>query len=90
MSALNPFATSPAASNLPAAQVLAIVTSDIADQPYVLRAIYVGVGGDIELVDTAGNTTVHKGAPQGSYIGPFAIARVKAGATTATNLLGYV
>ena len=90
MAALNPFASSPAASNLPAVQMLAITTSDIADQPFVLRAIYIGVGGDVELVDTAGNTTIHKGAPQGSYLGPFSVARVKAAGTSATNLIGYV
>ena len=67
-----------------------ITPSDASDLPVATRLIYVGVGGDISLLDTRGNTVLHKNIASGSYLGPFYIARVLSTNTTASNLIGYV
>lgn len=67
-----------------------ITPSDSTDNASMYRQIYCGVGGDINLIDSKGNTVLHKNVASGSYIGPFYCARVKASLTTATNLIGYV
>lgn len=66
-----------------------ITPSDSADLPTMARLIYVGVGGDVVVIDINGVTVTHKNAPTGGYLGPFAVARVKATGTTATNLIAY-
>jgi hypothetical protein len=90
-SANNPLSlNTKAAQDAPALQLIAITTSDSADQAQVLRMIYAGVGGDIAVQDLTGTTVTHKNVPTGGYIGPFSVARVMATNTTATNLIGYV
>jgi hypothetical protein len=74
----------------PALGLVAITPSDSTDLSTAVRSIYVGVGGDVCVIDTAGNTVTHVGAPQGGYLGPFAVARVKATGTTASSLIGYI
>lgn len=90
MGATNPFSNFAAGPNSPALSLVAIVTSDTTDLVQTVRQIYVGVAGDVTVVDSQGNTVTHKNVPQGAYIGPFCVARVKATGTTATNLVGYV
>lgn len=90
MAAINPFYSLYLVQNQPALNLVEITPNDGTDLVKVVRSIYVGVGGDVCVIDTAGNTVTHKEAPQGGYIGPFAVARVKATGTTATNLIGYV
>lgn len=91
MPATNPFDTNNSYdSTRPALGLIAITTSDSADQTRVLRMIYCGVAGNISVIDTEGNTATHLNVASGSYIGPFSVARVKATGTTATNLIGYV
>ena len=77
-------------ASAPALGLVAITPSDSADLSTAVRSIYVGVGGDVCVIDTAGNTVTHVGAPQGGYLGPFAVARVKATGTTASSLIGYI
>jgi hypothetical protein len=90
MPANNPFSTFSTSPLAGAISLVAITPSDVSDTANVLRQIYVGNGGDVRVVDTAGNEVTHINVPQGCYIGPFAVARVKASGTTATNLIGYV
>ena len=90
MPAVNPFFSTQDSPTSAAISMVAIVTSDVTDQVNVLRQIYVGVGGDVSVIDTMGNTVVHKNAASGSYLGPFKVARVTAANTTATNMVGYV
>lgn len=52
----------------------------------VCRAIYVGVGGDISLVDLSGETVVFAGVIAGSIL-PVQTARVNATDTTASSLV---
>ena len=67
-----------------------ITPSDSIDMVDAVRMIYVGVSGDVNLVDSRGNTVLHKNVFAGSYLGPFSVMRVMATSTTATNLIGYV
>ena len=53
------------------------------------RAIYVGVGGDIAVVDSLGTVTTFVGVPQGSIL-PVECKRVNAVGTTASSLVGLV
>lgn len=89
MPAINPFSPQAVAIETPAIRMLEISTSDANDCARVLRMVYCGVGGDIDVVDTEGNICLHKNVPSGGYIGPFRVARIKATRTTATNLVGY-
>jgi len=52
----------------------------------VCRAIYVGAGGDISIVDLSGTTVVFTAVLAGSIL-PVQTARVNATATTATSLI---
>jgi hypothetical protein len=88
--ATNPFISFANSPQSPSQRLLAITPSDATDISFTVRQIYVGVGGDITVIDSAGNTVTHVGVPQGSYIGPFAVDRVKATGTTASSLVGYV
>lgn len=70
------------------ASAFAITPSDTVDLTYPTRAIYVGVGGNLEVIlndDTV--AVVLLGVVTGGFY-PLAIKRVKAGSTTATNLIG--
>lgn len=90
MAAINPFAAFPETPQFPAIDVVPIVPNDGADLSYVVRMIFVGTGGNVEVVTAKGTTTIHKNVAAGSYLGPFCVARVKAGNTTASDLLGYI
>lgn len=60
------------------------------DLPFVTRGIYVGVGGDVEIMIADGKgdgaVVIYVGAAAGSII-PIAAKRVLAANTTATNLV---
>lgn len=90
MSAKNPFGYASQNNTMPALAVVEITTSDSADQPRVLRDIRVGVGGDVKVIDTEGNTVTFVNCLDGERLGPFAVARVLATGTTATTMVGYV
>ena len=85
-----PFITHPVTPNSPALRLAAVVPSDDSDLPDAIRSLYVGTGGDVVMVDTSGNTVIHKNVGSGAYLGPFNVARVKATGTTALDLVGYV
>jgi hypothetical protein len=90
MPATNPYSAFASGPQAPALYMIAITPSDSDDLSIAIRQIYIGVGGNVTVVDTAGNTVTHINVAQGGYIGPFSVARVKATGTTATNLVGYV
>jgi hypothetical protein len=67
--------------------VRAITPNDSTDLPLnVCRGIYIGVGGDVSIVDLGGVTVVFVGTAAGSVL-PVQTARVNATATTATSLV---
>lgn len=55
----------------------------------VVRGIYVGGDGDVEVTNRAGETVVFVGAVAGSIL-PVVCTHVLATNTTATNLIGLV
>ena len=73
--------------NSPADNHVAITPHDITDITKVVRAVYVGVGGDIAMVAKDDTVVVYKGAAAGSII-PFRAKRINATSTTATDLVG--
>lgn len=74
----------------PAAKLTAITKSDSTVYSPLIRAIYVGVGGNINVVDSAGNTVLFVGVPQGSVLGPFAVSKVMSTSTTASSMVGFI
>ncbi len=90
MAANDPFGNSIDGTGTLALWMENITPSNSNDLPSIARMIYVGVGGDVSLVDTQGNTILHKNAAAGSYLGPFRVSRVNATGTTATNMVAYV
>ena len=73
----------------PASTGFSVVPNDAADLPEATRALYVGTGGDIALVDAAGNAVIFKAVPQGSVL-PVRARAVRVAGTTAADLVGLV
>ncbi len=88
--AVNPLVTAPVSRVAPALSMFAITKDDANELATVVRAIYVGTTGDVNVIDTAGNTVLHKAVPAGAYIGPFSVKAVRATGTTAADMVGYV
>ena len=66
--------------------VISITPAD-SDLTKTVRAVYVGVSGDITIVAPDGTTALFKDYPQGKYLYQECL-QVKATGTTATNLVG--
>jgi hypothetical protein len=49
-------------------------------------ALYVGTGGDVEVITLGGSTVTLKSVPTGTFV-PMQVTRVKASATTATDII---
>lgn len=66
----------------------AITPNDDTDVAQVTRAIYVGTGGDLTVIlADDSNPVTFKNVPGGTML-PIRVDRVRATATTASNLLG--
>ena len=73
----------------PPEDAVAITPSDTAGaMPYVTRALYVGVAGDIALLMQGGATVVLRGVPSGSFL-PLRVRQVLASGTTADGIVGF-
>lgn len=74
----------------PAVRMFAVTPNDSTDITWTARMLFVGDGGNVAVRDQAtGSTVVHINVASGTYIGPFAIDRVLATNTTATNIIAY-
>lgn len=74
----------------PATKAFAITPHDTTKFDENVRAIYVGVGGDIVIVVKDGESAItFKNAQTGSII-PIRACRVNSTSTTATNLVGLI
>ena len=89
--AYNPFADYSKGPESTAVSLFEITPDADNDLPNVVRWIYFGGFGAVDLVDTKGNT-VRVDPPRGTTMGPFQVARVKPAfeGVTRTNLIGYV
>lgn len=70
----------------PAYNMRPITPSDSVDQASPMRAIYVGVAGDVVVTSAFGVDVTFKNCPAGLIL-PVRASRVKATGTTATNLV---
>lgn len=75
------------ASEYLATTALAITRHDTTVQPK-FAAIYVGVGGDVKVKDSAGNTVTFKNAPSGCILPLANVELVYLTDTSATDLVG--
>ena len=71
----------------PARSAAAITPNNETGLANVTRAIYVGTGGDLEVVMQGGETVVFPGIPDGSIL-PVCVTQVRALLTTASDLVG--
>ena len=85
MSALQRFLSSNNAA--PGVYCFAITPSDSVNFTEMPRAIYVGTGGNVVLVNNDGTTVTWSNCPTGFVI-PCAALRVNLTSTTASNLIG--
>ena len=89
MSATDKFGAYATTLDAPARSAFAIVPHATDELAEVTRALYVGTGGDIALVDAAGNAVTFKAVPQGSVL-PVRARAVRVAGTTAADLVGLV
>lgn len=75
------------ASEYLATKALAITRHDTTVQPK-FAAIYVGVGGDVKVKDSAGTTVTFKNVPTGSILPVANVELVYLTDTSATDLVG--
>ena len=73
----------------PATLAFAVTPNDGADLTEVTRALYVGGGGTIVAVLSAGSEVTFTGIAGGSVL-PIRVRRIKAAGTTATAILGLL
>jgi hypothetical protein len=72
------------------ARYAAVITpADDTDLANVTRAVYVGTGGDLEVVMVSGgNTVVIPGVPDGAFL-PISVSRIRDENTTATGIVAF-
>lgn len=73
----------------PADSIFAITPHASDELPEVTRALYVGTGGDVAVVDRFGGAALFRNVPGGTVL-PVRVRAVRAPATTAGDLLGLV
>jgi hypothetical protein len=73
----------------PGADAFAITPSDSANLAQVVRALYVGVTGNLTLITIAGNSVVFTNVPAGAII-PVQTQQVMNTGTTASGIVGIV
>jgi len=70
----------------PCVHAAAVTPSDANDLTVTTRALFVGGAGNVEVIMAGGETVVFTGVVAGSIL-PIRVSRVKAGSTTATNIM---
>jgi len=70
----------------PCERAAAVTPNDGADVTFTTRALYVGVGGDVSVVTSGGDTVTLVGVPGGAVL-PIRANRVRATGTTATSIV---
>ena len=76
-------------SSAPAIDAFAITPHDTNALAEVPRAIWVGTGGDLEVITAGGTTVVFTNVPDGTLI-PIRATHVKADNTDADDIVGLV
>lgn len=73
----------------PSRRVFAVTPSDSVNFPRIVRQLYVGIGGNIVVVNNDNSTTTFSNVIQGTIIGPFNIVRVNNTNTTAGSIVAF-
>ena len=73
-------------SSVPANQAEAVTTSDTVNLSGTARALYIGGGGNVNLIMPDGSTVLFVGVGSGSVL-PVRVRRVMATSTTATSIV---
>lgn len=60
--------------------------SPLSGEPNAGAVLYVGVGGDVEVITAGGDTVIFNGVPSGAFV-PVNVVQVKAGATNAEKII---
>lgn len=84
---LDDFSTFTDGLTSPATAAEAIVPDDVETLEFVTRAIYIGQGGDVNVVLKSGDTVLLRNM-QASVFYPLRVAQVLATGTTATGIVG--
>lgn len=71
---------------VPAHKVSAVTPSNTVDFAYIARGLYIGVAGDVTLVDITGGAITFTAVPAGTLL-PVLCSRVNSTGTTATNMV---
>ncbi|MBN2231709.1 MAG: hypothetical protein JW781_02665 [Deltaproteobacteria bacterium] len=74
---------------IPAEECVSITPSDAANLTNPIRGLYVGVSGDVKIVDMRGNTITFAGLAAG-IIHPIRAVKVFDTDTTATDIVGVL
>lgn len=81
------FPTSAQLSWEPGARHYAVTPHDSTDFTASFRALYIGTGGDVVIVDMNSTAVTYKNVPAGTVI-PMRGRRVNSTSTTATDIVG--
>ena len=73
----------------PGLDAFAVTPSNSVNFNIMARALYIGVGGNVTLVTSRGNTVEFIGVPDGSIL-PVVSLRVNSTSTTATSIVGII
>jgi len=73
----------------PATKLVAVTKSDSTTYIPYIRALYIGVGGNVAVQDAEGNSVTFPSVPPGTQLGPFAVSKVLSTGTTASSIVGY-
>jgi len=65
-----------------------VTPSDTIDLPFYTRAVWVGTGGNLEYIMHDGQTHVMKNIQDGTML-DLCLSRIKAGSTSATDIIAY-
>lgn len=74
------------ATSLPANEAEAVTTSDTVNLTGTARALYIGGGGNVNVIMPDGTTVLFVGAGSGTIL-PVRVRRVMATSTTATSIV---
>lgn len=75
-------------SGEPAVFAFNMSPSDLAYQPFLSRAVYVGGGGNLAILTAGGDIVILVAVVAGTVL-PIRVAKVFATGTTASNLVGF-
>jgi hypothetical protein len=87
--ASGPSAFHPETGMMPGYEGVAISPSDANNLAHAIRALYIGVAGNVKLVTSRGTTLEFIGLQAGSVL-PMQAIKIFNTSTTATNLIGII